>query len=118
MTIKRIFVIVLILYSSTGFAQPSCNNSFSIKTINSKIGQNNGVIKVQVDGSDSFICQLNIIEGSGVKKLKEVSNKNSNEISFENLTPGSSYQVLVTYSEEKDFLCRRRQISQIIISEE
>ncbi len=111
----RLFVIVCLAISGTGYAQ--CKHSIRLEKVEKNIDQT-GSIDISVTTTDAFICTLYIQSGSGDKKAFEKKGSASATIHFDRLDTSVIYLVQFEFLSEQDKHCRKLQKSGIIIEAE
>lgn len=112
MIARSILLLIFISFSSGVYSQSECNSNFEVIKIPSVLDGRNE-IRVDVNASGSFTCDLVAYSGAEKKLLQSKEGYGSEKILFSNLSADTYYRVIVTFQDEEQFLCREKIIDTI-----
>jgi hypothetical protein len=111
-----LLIIAFSFVPKNGFGQ--CDVSVKLESIkHSAKNKKDGKISFQVKAKGAYECLLNMVSGERIITINKMNGSGEMVLDFENLEPQKYYEVLVIFTDESEFLCKKRVLSDIIIEE-
>lgn len=100
-------VLCLTILANVNFAQAQCNSKVNAQT--RILAETKGEITVEISSSETFVCKINTVQGSGIETVDRQNGNGSKTLKFTNLDISKIYQVDVEFTTEEKQICKRLQ---------